>query len=703
MKALPVRGWTLLQAQRWTVTLTAIFAFVACAVSGELGPVMLGLFPVGLAGSVLLARRVEGRLEWAWTTILAAVLMAFLAQVIAGQLDIVLAAARFAELLCIHRLWHRRTERDELWLLLLSLLLLCAGAALAAELTFGLAFLGFAMTGTWAMALTHLRFAIEAGRGPAGSAALLHSRRVATPALLGGLAALSILGLAGAVVVFFTFPRVTIGGLRRGPRPAPVAGLGDAVDLSRHGTIADDPRVVLRVRLDPPARGDPRDLALHWRARALSTWTGHGWSAQEGGIVPATRLSPRPRLGRPASLLTADIEVVGAFADGVVFTPDGWPLSVDFRRPGSARPAAQRLYRNPAGDLFHQPVDGDDLRYLVVVDRELPDLQALRGRGQQYPVWLTADLAVPADLDPRVRALAERLGAGKDPADAAASIERWLTTALRYTRDLPGEVPDPIADFLFARRAGHCELFSSAMVLMLRSLGIPARNVTGYFGGRRTDADYYAVRAGDAHSWVEAYFPEVGFVRFDPTPPSARGSLQEGAWARLVLLWDALQQRWRAFIVDYDLIAQAQAMRRVGQILSETGRRLAGKGGPAGRLRAVAEVTLALLLAGGFVLAVRRVRNRQRRRKGPLLGPDQQRALRLWRSARVRLRRAGIDVGDGATARELARRAPAVAELVSAYSSARWGGARLAASEARALLRGLERRLADRVAPDGPA
>src|SRR2546422_10567687 len=68
---------------------------------------------------------------------------------------------RSAELLCIHRLWHRRSERDELLLLLLSLLLLCAGAALAAELSFGFAFLGFAVSGTWAMALTHLRFEID--------------------------------------------------------------------------------------------------------------------------------------------------------------------------------------------------------------------------------------------------------------------------------------------------------------------------------------------------------------------------------------------------------------------------------------------------------------------------------------------------------------------------------------------------------------
>ena len=685
------RGPTLLQAQRWAGTLTSAFAFLACAVSGEMGPAMTALFPLAVAGSAVAGRRFHGRVQWAWTVLLAGALLVFGVQVLAGHIDIILAAALFAELLCIHRLWHRRTGRDELLLLLLALLLLCAGAALSAELTFGFAFLGFAVSGTWALALTHLRSAIEEGRGPAGSAALLNSRRVATPALLSGLAALSLFGIAGAALVFFIFPRVTIGGLRRASRPAPVAGLGDRVDLSRRGTIADDPRVALRVRLDPPPRGEPRDLAMHWRARSLSQWTGHGWRSPDGGIIPVMRLPRRARGGGVPSVLSADIEVVGQFTDGVVFTPEGWPLAIDFRRPGSPRPAARQLYRNAAGDLFYQPVDGGDVRYTVAADPDEPVPGGLRGRGQRYPSWVEADLAVPASLDARVRALAKRLGGGKDPADAAAAIERWLATALRYTRELPGDVADPIADFLFARRAGHCELFSSAMVLMLRSLGIPARNVTGYFGGRRTDAGYYAVRAGDAHSWVEVYFPDAGYFLFDPTPASARGSRQEGIGARMVLLWDSLQQTWRAFVVDYDLVSQTQAMRRIGQILHETGQRLAGRDGAKGRLRRVIAAVGAAVAAAAVIAWLRRLRLRARKaQERRELTADQRRAVALWRGARRLLRRAGVEIAVGTTPGELARRVPAAADIARAYAAARWGGSQLAPRVARAALRELD-------------
>ena len=680
------RGPTLLQAQRWAGTLTSAFAFLACAVSGEMGPAMTALFPLAVAGSAVAGRRFHGRVQWAWTALLAGALLVFGVQVLAGHIDIILAAALFAELLCIHRLWHRRTGRDELLLLLLALLLLCAGAALSAELTFGLAFLGFAVSGTWALALTHLRSAIEEGRGPAGSAALLNSRRVATPALLSGLAALSLFGIAGAALVFFTFPRVTIGGLRRASRPAPVAGLGDRVDLSRRGTIADDPRVALRVRLNPPPRGEPRDLAMHWRARSLSQWTGHGWRSPDGGLIPVMRLPRRPRGGGVPSVLSTDIEVVGQFTDGVVFTPEGWPLGVDFRRPGSPR----QLYRNVEGDLFYQPVDGGDVRYTVAADLDEPAPGGLRGRGQRYPSWVEADLAVPASLDARVHALAKRLGGGKDPADAAAAIERWLATALRYSRELPGDVADPIADFLFARRAGHCELFSSAMVLMLRSLGIPARNVTGYFGGRRTDAGYYAVRAGDAHSWVEVYFPDAGYVPFDPTPASARGSRQEGIGARMVLLWDSLQQTWRAFVVDYDLVSQTQAMRRIGQILHETGQRLAGRDGATGRLRRVIAAVGTAVAAAAVIAWLRRLRLRARKAQERELTSDQRRAVALWRGARRLLKRAGVEIAVGTTPGELARRIPAAAYIARAYAAARWGGAQLAPRVARAALRTLD-------------
>src|SRR5207248_2100501 len=201
---------------------------------------------------------------------------------------------------------------------------------------------------------------MEGARRPVQAAARPPGRRVVTPAVLGALAGLALVGLLGSAAIFIAFPRVTIGGLRRASSAIPIAGLGDQIDLSRHGVIAGDPRVVLRVRLDPAPSG-VEELPMHWRGRALEVWTGRGWRAR--------------------------------------------------------------------------------------TERAAPALDELRGKGRRYPPEAAASLEVPAAVDARVRDLSQRLAGGRDPVDAAAAVERWLSRSLSYTRELAGEQKDPIAHF----------------------------------------------------------------------------------------------------------------------------------------------------------------------------------------------------------------------------------------------------------------
>ena len=123
------RGMTLLDAQRWAGSLALAAAFGTCAVSGELGAGLVLIFFASLVVALIFQPDTR-RYEWAWTALLAAAFILQVVQVITGRLDVVLAAAQFTVLLAIHRLWHRGSRRDEWLLLLLSLLLLCGGAAL---------------------------------------------------------------------------------------------------------------------------------------------------------------------------------------------------------------------------------------------------------------------------------------------------------------------------------------------------------------------------------------------------------------------------------------------------------------------------------------------------------------------------------------------------------------------------------------------
>lgn len=693
---LRLRKIDLARAQTWAGSLAVACAFTAAAVGGELSlPILIG-FPVALAGALVFGDRVAGRYQLVWTAALGAAFAIEVVLVVTGQEDPVLSAAQFTVLLCMHRLWHRRSERDEYLLLLLSLLMICAGAALSAELLFGVAFIGYAISGTWALALTHLRYEVE--RRTEGAP----RKNVLAPSLFGRLAALAVLGLVGTALLFVAFPRIAFGGLRRHPPGArTAAGLSDQVTLSGHGTIADDPRIVLRVRSARTGEGVLPPVGLHWRARSFDVWTGNGWRTRSDGgrkrrssEAPPMRREEAWRTGR-AAVEAFEIEAVAGFSDGVILTPEGWPISAYFPHAFGAR--SPRVFRASNGDLLYSPLQASDVRYLVNVDRAMPALRELRGRGRDYPPELAIDLHVPADLDPRVLALSRRLTNGKDPVDAAASVETWLSNALTYSRELNGEPRDPIANFLFKSKKGHCELFSSAMVILLRAAGIPARNVTGYYGGTETDSDYVAIRAGDAHSWVEVYFPGAGFVPFDPTPTADRGARADGLWARALLAWDLVAQRWSRIVVDYDLVAQAQVMNRIGQAVSRIGDRLRGKAGTtASSGWLLPAVACGSLVALGSVLLARRKRRTGVR--GRMLSADEARARRLWLATRHRLEKSRVEVAPSSGIREaverVAARAPEarapVEKIADAVLAARWGGRPLERREARELLESLD-------------
>jgi hypothetical protein len=121
---------------------------------------------------------------------------------------------------------------------------------------------------------------------------------------------------------------------------------------------------------------------------------------------------------------------------------------------------------------------------------------------------------------------------------------------------LPSTPPnDPVGNFLFERKRGHCEYFASAMTVMLRTLGIPARLITGFRGGEFNDiTNNYIIRARDAHTWVEAYFPGPGWISFDPTPGSTQAA--PTVLNRWALYLDAGREFWREWIINYDFLHQ---------------------------------------------------------------------------------------------------------------------------------------------------
>ena len=169
-------------------------------------------------------------------------------------------------------------------------------------------------------------------------------------------------------------------------------------------------------------------------------------------------------------------------------------------------------------------------------------------------------------LDPRIPELAGQVTASAATVyDKAAAIQQYLMTRYGYTLQLPRSLPrDPVANFLFVRRQGHCEYFASAMAIMLRTQGTPARIVNGFRGGEFNDlTGSYLIRGRDAHSWVEAYIPGFGWTTFDPTP--AGPGVVPARWNRLQLYLDAAAEFWREWVVNYDATQQRSLEETAGQ------------------------------------------------------------------------------------------------------------------------------------------
>ncbi len=149
-----------------------------------------------------------------------------------------------------------------------------------------------------------------------------------------------------------------------------------------------------------------------------------------------------------------------------------------------------------------------------------PNRQQLQDAGTNYPEWVTQKyLQLPKSFSPRIKDLATSITAdAKTPFEKAIFITRYLRENIVYAQTI-AEVPrnkDPLEWVLFEYKQGYCVYYASAEVLMLRSVGVPARMAVGFAQGQR-EGNSFVVRRQDAHAWPEVYFPEIGWVEFEPT------------------------------------------------------------------------------------------------------------------------------------------------------------------------------------------
>lgn len=699
---------------RLSTYLMVLAALGALSFGGNLDGLVLVIVLVAMALSAVIPEERTQSALWqsTWTVATFAALGLCVLEFFLRS-ELVLATVNFLLFLLVNKLFNRKTGRDYLHLYVITLMMVIAASVLNIGISFALWLTLYIVATTWSLILFHLRREMEENYLIKHSTdqrservavdRILNSRRIVGGWFLLGTSTMSLTVVILAVGVFLFFPR--IGGLAsfpQGASPQILTGFSDRLTLGGHGRLRDNPDVVLRVHL----RSLPPGVAissLRYRGATFDVYARGRWI--RSGDAPRPRVmregrhlafmwdplpgapAPDPQyLARRLRRATRQEVFQEPTGTNVLFSA-GQPLAIDLReKSGLSSPG----FRVDAGGELRANLQGKAVRYVIYADLASPSRAALAAAPSgPLPQGISTHYLTPRDEIPSaVRRLGTRLARGKPNALAKVdAVLAHLRQGFRYSRRLPntGDA-DPIAHFLLEGRAGHCEYFASAMVLLLRAGGVPARVVTGFLGGAWNQyGEYVAVRQGDAHAWVEVWFPGHGWVTFDPTPSVGLEPLAgNGFLHRMQMLLDSMRMRWQRWVIEYDVHEQMvlfDSMRKgLGHLRQRAGKALEGRS---------LWISLAVIAsAAGFMALVlfvvrrrRRIPEDPRQPQGPR-GPT----LRLTRRIAILLRalsRLGLTRRPGETILELAERldaalpglSPSAEELVRTYYRLRYSGA----------------------------
>jgi len=426
-------------------------------------------------------------------------------------------------------------DKDYLYLYLLSFCELLAASVLNLNLSYLLSFLLFLVAITWALLLRHLKKGMGEESFCFNSSFFL---------IVSGI---SMLAFAITLALFFMIPHVELGFSRKEiSRPIHLSGFSEDVYLGGLGQVKLDSTVVMRVKV----WGRGKHI-LYWRGTAFDYFDGFSWHKtyirkrvllkNADGSFSVSRIGGNRKLIRQEFFLEP-------IDSSVIFTAPKTVL-VEGNFPYLLKDSANALYLpHPSGVPVSYTV------YSVAEDSY---------RSHLKPAQEKIYLSMPAMAE-SIKKMSERITKGlSNPYEKILALQEFLKSNYKYDLHVRRDHRfSPMDDFLFNRKTGYCEHFATAMVLMLRSVGIPARLVTGFLQGQWNDfGKYYLIRQKDAHSWVEAYLPSEGWITVDPTPPAQYEHSTPPFFYRYV---DFLRLKWHRYILCYSLEDQINLIHGLG-------------------------------------------------------------------------------------------------------------------------------------------
>ena len=518
--------------------------------SGEIGGGMLLGYLACLAATRFLPRiRLDGAVQGIVFGIL---LTLFVVDTVAFS-PFVPATAHLLMLVSLVKLCSTRTKRDYLLLLFISFAFVLIASTTTISVAFPVWVLFFLFLAVLVLMLLESKDPYEKNRG-----LNLALRGHLSTALL-----ITLLLVLVSVPIFVVIPRGTLGVLPPKRNSGHLSGFSEKVSLGEMGEILINEEVVVRIKVDkPPHRMPP---GLKWRGIAFDHYDGKTWSSTRGlrqvarddrlqGFLVAGRRRQEEFLIRQTIQQEPLTRVLFGLPDIILISGrlHGPYVFQDGNRSFRAADVGVRTYT-----IFSDVMTRDEKLSLAPVPAYV------EAPGRHY-------LQLP-ELNPEVVRLARRITAGiTDPIHKAFMVEQFLKENYEYSlKNTSASTRDPLSDFLFESRAGHCEYFATAQAVLLRTLGIPTRVVNGFKRGDYNRWNgYFMVRHSDAHSWVEAYFPGREWIEFDATPAvSAVASLPVLAALRELL--DAIDLAWLD-VVTFDHLKQYGLFQTLGDSWKES-------------------------------------------------------------------------------------------------------------------------------------
>jgi hypothetical protein len=497
----------------------------------------------------------------------------FLFDVTLFSRELLSAGVHFLVILLGIKLLTLHERRDYRQLYAICLMAILASAAVTTEVWYVGIFILYLLSAVWTLLLYHVTNKTSVVHGVSGLRSPSLALGQITSRFFWSTNGVAVAACTLTLVIFFLLPRLSVGILQKPHGEGlKTTGFSEQVDLGMIGSVKEDPQIVMRVELpDQPA--EERDR-LYLRGLAYDHYNGRSWSSSSRhrrnlALIADGTFAVRTGGNRSSPYLSPPLRqdiLLEALDTSVLFAaPFAEYLSGEFA--GIQADGMTGLHLSyPSSSRIRYSVTSRERR-IMAEEQVATDLEYSDSIRDRY-------LQLPEESD-RITELTRRVTHQATTAyEKTSAVLQHLLSNYGYSLDADTtNSSHPIEDFLFTRKTGYCEHYATAMVLMLRSIDIPSRLVTGFLATEWNDfGGYFTVRQRDAHAWVEVYYPHSGWITMDPTPPA--GTLpSRSMWDALGRIAESFRLHWDRVVIRYsaqDQLAVVRSLREGSDAARDT-------------------------------------------------------------------------------------------------------------------------------------